>query len=359
MYLSTLGVFASLLALGYADCTHNNCLRAVIGLSYPSRSGLADCMSYLQATVTPATSTLTVTQTAIITTPTTSTETDSASTSVPVTITETHSVVGATVTATYTITRFSGGVKRDLRAIEERQATVVPTNIPAYALAPCSSLTASYAYACSCVGATPSTITVAAPSTTVTVTATSTAASLEIDTIMETKTDTYTTTATTVQTLTTTKIVYQETTVCSPKPSSFYLRASNGNYLRYAANSPATPTQYGKFYPDASIGGDATVFAIDAAGNVYIPGSTGPYGGLIFFAGGGANGEPTLVFGFDENEIPETSGEAKMPCELNSSTNQLTCSFGSDDIFVLNNGFLLLVGPGQGGTTVTLFADCS
>jgi len=346
MHLSTFGAFASLLALGYADCNHNNCLRAVLGISFPTRSGLADCMSYLQATVTPATSTFTVTQTATITTPTTSTETDLYTISVPVTVTKTDSLVVATVTETYTQTDFSGGVKRGLK---ERQVTAVPTNIPQYALGPCS-VAASYAYACSCVGATASTITVPAPSTTITVSATSTAATLEVQTLEETVTDTYSVTATTFATLTKTVAAYQTTTVCSPDPTGFYLRASDGQYLQYAD----TPDDngVGRLYPVDSIG-SATVFAIDASLNVYLPGLTGPAGGVLYLAGSGALNEATSVFAIEEN----VKGYTKLPWVFNPTTLQLTCNWNGQSVF--NWDGQLLLGTTAFGAGVELFADCS
>ena len=38
-----------------AACNRDNCLRAVVASSFPTRSGAADCSSFFKDTVTPAT----------------------------------------------------------------------------------------------------------------------------------------------------------------------------------------------------------------------------------------------------------------------------------------------------------------
>ncbi|MCJ1320227.1 hypothetical protein MMC15_005565 [Xylographa vitiligo] len=140
MRFSTLSVLCGLAAAVAAvtttsACNADNCLRAVRGTSLPTRSGAADCSSFFEATVTPATS---------------------------------------TVTATATVTSFSNKRRRALNAaenaLEARQMTVVPTAIPTYASA-CSG-SVRYSSACSCIGVTATTSTAATPTTTVTVTVT-------------------------------------------------------------------------------------------------------------------------------------------------------------------------------------------
>lgn len=54
--LAGLAAANPLAALLLRDCNHDNCLRAIIADSKPTRSGTADCSSYFATTVTPATS---------------------------------------------------------------------------------------------------------------------------------------------------------------------------------------------------------------------------------------------------------------------------------------------------------------
>ncbi|MCJ1434077.1 hypothetical protein MMC27_003443 [Xylographa pallens] len=141
MHFSTLSVLCGLAAAAAAattttlKCDADNCLRAVRASAFPNRSGAADCSSFFEATVTPATS---------------------------------------TVTQTATVTAFSNKRRRALNAAEEaleaRQMTVVPSAIPTYASA-CSG-SVRYSSACSCIGVTATTSTAATPMTTVTVTVT-------------------------------------------------------------------------------------------------------------------------------------------------------------------------------------------
>jgi len=111
------------------DCAGNNCNRAVTGTRAgiaPLSSRSADCASYLLTTVTPK----------------------------PVTVTVTDFVTT------------TGAAKRD--ALVDRQVTVWPSSVPAYASA-CSA-SGEYASACSCFGVTGSVTTVATPTVTVTTT---------------------------------------------------------------------------------------------------------------------------------------------------------------------------------------------
>ncbi|KAK6527523.1 hypothetical protein TWF694_004506 [Orbilia ellipsospora] len=126
-------------------CEADNCLRAIRASAFPTRPGTADCSSYFRAIVTPTTVTISQTVTTITVTQTVSTFT-----------------VLPTTTAPTTITAFK----------RKRQATGIPTSIPAYA-SPCSG-SSRYESACSCIGLTRNTITLSTPTTTVSVTVTST-----------------------------------------------------------------------------------------------------------------------------------------------------------------------------------------
>lgn len=117
--------------LNARQCGGNNCNRAVTGTrdgKEPLASRSADCSSFLRTTVTPAPTTVTVTV-------------DEESIPTP--------------------------AKR-AENIEARQATAVPTALPAYA-AVCSSA-AAYAQACSCFGVTGTVTTAPQPTVTVTTT---------------------------------------------------------------------------------------------------------------------------------------------------------------------------------------------
>lgn len=121
-------------ALMARDCSHDNCLRAVIASAFLTRSATADCSSYFLTTVTPATFTTT-----------------------------------ATVTQPTTTTVFNPPHKRDEGImLHPRQQTVVPTEIPAYASA-CSG-SVRYSSACSCIGVTAMTTTAPTPTYTTTTT---------------------------------------------------------------------------------------------------------------------------------------------------------------------------------------------
>ncbi len=48
-------ILSAWLVLVWADCSHNNCLRAVIASAYPTRPTVADCGSFLAITTTPST----------------------------------------------------------------------------------------------------------------------------------------------------------------------------------------------------------------------------------------------------------------------------------------------------------------
>jgi len=89
----------------FANCNHDNCLRAVIASAFPTRHGDADCSSYFAVTVEPETVTVTI--------------------------------ANGWVTTT---------------TVEVSQMTITPTAIPDYASA-CSG-SVRYSSACSCVGVT-------------------------------------------------------------------------------------------------------------------------------------------------------------------------------------------------------------
>lgn len=128
--LSFVSVALANVAVEKRACAGNNCNRAITG----TRDGLsplsvrsADCASFLKTTVTPAAVTVTVT-------------------------------VDDEETATIK--------KKDL--LFGRQATVVPSALPAYATAACSA--AAYASACSCFGVTGTVTTAPTPTVTATTT---------------------------------------------------------------------------------------------------------------------------------------------------------------------------------------------
>ncbi|OIW30689.1 hypothetical protein CONLIGDRAFT_630639 [Coniochaeta ligniaria NRRL 30616] len=172
-----------------ADCSHNNCLRAVIGDAFPTRNGAADCSSYLRVTVTPPTSTFTVTQTVPTLIVESSTVVDvSTAIETVVASTETDYFEGtATIEQTSTEIDVSTTTRTvDPNGLAARQATASGSAFPAYA-SPCTSF-AKYASACSCLSYFPDTITVAAPSTTITVVSTSSSTSTEVTTTSTTAT---------------------------------------------------------------------------------------------------------------------------------------------------------------------------
>ncbi|KAL8377629.1 hypothetical protein RB595_008361 [Gaeumannomyces hyphopodioides] len=222
------------------NCNHNNCLRAVIASAFPARSGAADCGSFMDVTVTPATLTFTETVTA---------QTESV---VPWTVTESsttfRTVTASTESQTTTEVRTQGQTKI-VRAGTTRTTTVPVVfgrgqepqggavtaggaTFPAYASA-CTSY-AKYSSACSCVGVTAKTVTAAAPSVTVTETATSTSATRTTAVATETlsRTIDVSVTDTTVVTVfstisTTTTSTSTSTSVRSIGPTNIF---KNGNF---------------------------------------------------------------------------------------------------------------------------------
>ncbi len=299
-----------------------------------------------------------VTQTATVTTPVSLTETNLYTISVPVTVTETDTIVGATITTTAINTDVVGSAqgKRGLPAIMERQVTVVPTNIPQYALGPCGSIPASYSYACSCIGATASTITVAAPSTTITIHTSTSVPSTITETVAETQTNIYSSIATTFVTVTTTTEISQTTIACDAAPDSFYLRISNpggqydGKYLNAPYNADMSPV--------SSIS-QAALFGLDASSAIYEPGAVGVAGGAVYLIiNNGKDG--ATVGATDENTIPPQ--DQKVICSLDPITHELQCSgYGQTipAIYVPQGVFGLWRTVDSGITVIRLFADCS
>ncbi len=141
-----------------ADCNANNCLREIRGTAkvlapdLPSRTN--DCSSFMQVTVTPATSYVSI---------------------MPgppppfrcIASLSTSNRRTSTISATATIV-LGAPQKRAEQQMAPRQVTVSPSSKPAYATA-CSDVSA-YSSACSCMGITLSTTTAPAPTTSVTVT---------------------------------------------------------------------------------------------------------------------------------------------------------------------------------------------
>ncbi|KAH6676920.1 hypothetical protein F5X68DRAFT_245931 [Plectosphaerella plurivora] len=193
------------------NCSHNNCLRAVIAGSFPQRPTRADCSSFLQKTVTPAAYTETIWETI---TPATATAT---STSVETATLRPTETVVQTVDVTQTVVTTVTGAP-----VLKRQVTVHPSVLPTYATA-CRSVEA-YSSACSCIGISPTTITVATP--TVKVTSTSTVTAQTTVGVVETATVTIPATETGTATRTVTAV---NTVVVQPAPwETFVIRASGG-----------------------------------------------------------------------------------------------------------------------------------
>ncbi|KAG7151064.1 hypothetical protein HYQ46_013192 [Verticillium longisporum] len=151
-------------------CAGNNCNRQVTG----TRAGLlpltarqADCSSFQLTVVTPSPTTVTVTVT----------EEPAAklkrnvvearqATSVPTNVPAYASSCNAVNTVTVTVTEEpTGNLKRN--AVEARQATSIPTKVPAYASS-CDAV--KYASACDCWGITAAVSTAPTPTVTVTTT---------------------------------------------------------------------------------------------------------------------------------------------------------------------------------------------
>ncbi|KAI9724081.1 MAG: hypothetical protein M1812_000800 [Candelaria pacifica] len=159
---------------GTTTCNADNCLRAVRATAttrLPQAS--SDCSSFLRQTVTPATVTSTASATTTTTVVSTVTQTQT-----------TYSIIGGGVTKRDALPEPSAAVEARLNSPEAphlqrraekipspnkespvtlaaRQATVVPTAIPAYA-SPCSGAV-RYSSACSCLGVTGTTTTAPAP----------------------------------------------------------------------------------------------------------------------------------------------------------------------------------------------------
>ncbi|KAG9253831.1 uncharacterized protein F5Z01DRAFT_130944 [Emericellopsis atlantica] len=267
-FLSTLPLALSLVASVEAlpqaapQCSHNNCLRAVIAGSFPNRPTQADCSSFLRKTVTPAAYTETLWETVTPVTETaTSYSTQVATELETVTVLETIDVTTQTVTATVTadpaIVRRDNGIDQQ----EKRQVTVQPSVMPTYATA-CRSVEA-YSSACSCIGISPTTVTEATPTVTVTSTSTVTASTTIglVETVTTTGTVAVTDTESRIVTTTTTK------TVVAPPPwETFVVRAVGGrvngqyvyswqydstrNSFLQAFTSRAGATQYHMSSPD-------------------------------------------------------------------------------------------------------------
>lgn len=189
-----------------AVCNADNCLRAIRNTARP---GLADCSSFLAATVTPATSTVTDTLT-FSTTPTLTFEVTDTFTNLATATEVVEQTTTETVTNTVTV---HAGI-----TLRKRQATVIPSDIPRYATA-CSG-TVRYTSACACLGAgSATTITVAAPTTTVTVSETVTPTIISeyitVQTDQVTVTDATVTNTVVVETVTATV----DTTTTLPAPT--------------------------------------------------------------------------------------------------------------------------------------------
>ncbi|EPS44224.1 hypothetical protein H072_1746 [Dactylellina haptotyla CBS 200.50] len=202
--------FAAAASIVQAACNADNCARAVTGTNAKPASAtrMADCSSFFQITVTPATSTITVWETV---TPFTVT---------PETVTETVVVSTATeydYVATVTTYVANTVVKRGL---VRRAVTQSPSVVPTYASL-CSG-TSRYSSACSCWGVTKVTINAPTPLTTVTSTESATA----------------TVTATVTKSETTTVVVETTSVVVATCEGPFYALCSGScKHIRSDANN--------------------------------------------------------------------------------------------------------------------------
>jgi len=186
-------VLASINSLAAAStCNPDNCARAVTGIQAglaAQSSAKADCSSFLQATVYPATVTSTVTttiypftatQTSISTTleqtntvyPFTETDFSTTTTFIQSTTDSTSVLVASTETDFTTIGTTTAQPQKRTITSDAPVGTVQPTSVPAYASA-CSG-TVRYSSACSCFGVTETTITLPTPTTVTTTTITGT-----------------------------------------------------------------------------------------------------------------------------------------------------------------------------------------
>ncbi|KAH8911246.1 hypothetical protein BR93DRAFT_324929 [Coniochaeta sp. PMI_546] len=216
-------------------CDANNCYRAVANSKSLARAS-SDCTSFFLATVTPIPVTKTVTRSrttststtrsvtvstiaslTVTTRPTSSTTvTVTDITTVPGTVSETDISTSTTVTTTTTTTTIPS--VETFRAVryKGRQATVLPSRIPAYA-SPCSGAI-QYSSACSCIGVmSHRTTTVSAPTSTITVTVSATAVSTLSSLTTTTSSVVATETAVTIETntshVTSTDTTFTTTTV--------------------------------------------------------------------------------------------------------------------------------------------------
>lgn len=59
-------LFLSFARIASAKCTHNNCVRAVIGVHQDHSVARSDCSNFLEVTVTPPASTVSITLTSVV-----------------------------------------------------------------------------------------------------------------------------------------------------------------------------------------------------------------------------------------------------------------------------------------------------
>ncbi|KAM0335862.1 hypothetical protein ACHAQA_000912 [Verticillium albo-atrum] len=203
-------------------CNADNCLRA---LRNTARPGLAECSSFLKATVTPATSTI-YTTTTFFTTPTNTFEVTGTITNL-VTATEVIEL-----TATETVTK--GITIRPAK----RQVTEVPSVLPTYAT-PCSGI-ARYTSACSCLGATAATVTAETPITVITVWETQTPTVIDEYVTVQTDTVTVTDATQTIRTTVATKTLTENVVVATEYPANSIVCHTASPQKLWGANKPAT-----------------------------------------------------------------------------------------------------------------------
>ncbi|KAM0323039.1 hypothetical protein ACHAQA_009138 [Verticillium albo-atrum] len=292
-------------------CSHNNCLRAVIAGSFPNRPTVADCSSFLQKTVTPATYTETIWETVTPVTETaTSVSTDVATELTTVTVVETLDVATQTVTTTITA---APPVRRreDGENQEKRQVTEHPSAIPTYATA-CRSVEA-YSSACSCIGVSPTTVTVATP--TVKVTSTSTVTAHTTVGVVESVTTTVLATVTNTESRT---VTAHATSTVQPRPwERFVVRAVGGRINNLYAYSWQFDQSQQSLVQSFNNRGRATTFGLTSpANNAQMIEQHARFGRLTVVRGAGAFG---AVFNAKEGTA--------VTCSISENDWELKCNY--------------------------------
>ena len=285
------------------------------------------------------------------------------------------SVISSLVTTTLTnsadvtvTTQISGVASVSTVPVLKRQVTIVPSSVPSYAANACHNNVASYKYACSCVGASATVITAPAPVVALTVSATATATSTATHVTTTPVTSLQTATATTLitRTSTATSLVPTATSYASA-PSTFYLRDEEGKVVNFG--SWADPQWIQQSWLLLRVTRPTVlapeVFAIDAAGTLFMPATPGPRGGRAV-----VDYTPTWDLEvFDDTAVPTASYllPRGLKCALLPGTLELACTvsgvtvaFAESIAAIEDDGIVMqwwLHATGY-GTPVTIFASC-